>query len=175
MQPNFGFEISGGINAIPHEFPWTVFLLGGCANTECGGALVSPRIIVSARHCAVRPFDKLPCDHSDGQTRAYLGLHSYNASQKESYYSIPIAAVKTPSFIPKKGDKEFDDFVIFILKYPAVYSKVVRPICLPQQYEESYNKKATVVGWGMFRTGSTKSPFLNKVELKISPPVDQVL
>ena len=86
--------------------------------------------------------------------------------------TTPIAAVKTPTLIPIKGDKEFNDFAIFILKYPAVYSKVVRPICLPQQYEESYNKKATVVGWGMFKTGSKLSPFLKKVELKISPPED---
>ena len=113
----------------------------------------------------------LPCDLSDDQLRAYLGLHSFNESKKESYYSIPIVAAKTPTLNTIR-DKEFNDFAIFILKYPAVYSKVVQPICLPQQYEEFYSKKATVVGWGMFKTGSTNSPFLNKVELKISPPVD---
>ena len=37
-------------------------------------------------------------------------------------------------------------------------------------YEESYNKKATVVGWGLFKTGSGLSPFLKKVELTVSPP-----
>merc|ERR1719481_2271933 len=70
-----GNRISGGREAIPHEFPWMVRITGGCAGTVCGGALVSPRVVLSAFHCAtdLRGRSDRVCDHSDGRRLALVG------------------------------------------------------------------------------------------------------
>ena len=166
------WEISGGNNVIPNEFPWIVYILGGCAEKDCAGSLVSPRIVASARHCAVSlthpsPF-QFPCNHMDERRRAYLGVHMFDPNMLESYYSIPIIDVKIPTLFPNTG-AEFNDFAIFILKTPAVYSRNVQPICLPEPYEEFFNERAITAGWGMYKFNSSLSSVPKKVTLTTSP------
>ena len=39
-------RIFGGEVAVPHEFPWVVYLSMGC-----GGALISDKHVLTAAHC----------------------------------------------------------------------------------------------------------------------------
>ena len=39
-------RIFGGEEAVPHEFPWVVYL-----NMGCGGALISDKHVLTAAHC----------------------------------------------------------------------------------------------------------------------------
>jgi len=116
-------RIIGGREATPHEFPWMVKITGGCAKGSCGGALISPRLVLSSFHCAVPSCaiacdvkkDKLceyaekylkcngnkwpwnyskPCDHSDEKRIAVLGQHTMYPEMIKNYYTIPIIDVK---------------------------------------------------------------------------------
>merc|ERR1719481_2111447 len=86
-------EISGGYYAEPKQYPWTVRLVGGCPGTVCGGALVSPRIVLTAHHCTVPIGATSTCDHSDGRRIAVLGTNIINTSElftnPAKYYTIP--------------------------------------------------------------------------------------
>ena len=165
------YEISGGLTATPHEFPWIVRVLGGCAGGNCAGSLISPSFVLSSFHCTVAPPDVTkPCDHSDGKALAYLGQHNIDMKLLKSYYSIPIIDVKYPKKAGQHvdfGGVEEHDFALLILQRPARYSDHVRPICLPAQGQEFHNKIATAAGWGMFSKGSPQSPELRKVQLHV--------
>jgi len=164
-------RISGGNEADPHEFPWMVRITGGCAGKVCGGVLVSPRVVLSAFHCAIpydSPYQTYPCDHSDGRTVALLGMH-YNGDQEDR---IPIVEVYYPRNPNRVGrDYSSHDFVLYRLAKPARYTNKVGPICLPEPNSEYGGEKATAAGWGRTYGPSTshQSPFLKKVELRVNP------
>merc|ERR1719481_931844 len=90
--------ISGGNEAEPHEFPWIVRIGGGCVSENsmerglCVGSLVSPHIVLTSYHCAIDFTEPVwdpkarervykPCDHSDGERKAFLGRHEFLPSQ----------------------------------------------------------------------------------------------
>jgi len=170
-----GNRISGGEGAIPHEFPWIVRIFGGCAKGLCGGALVSPKIVLSAYHCGYDhdQNDTKLCDHSDGQRFALLGQHhirSYHISSYPKKYAIPIIRViAPPNGHFDTSDYNSHDFALFVLERPAVFDVRVRPICLPYKGQEFYGKKSVAAGWGRTSVHSDKqSPVLQKVYLKVN-------
>ena len=161
-------EIIGGFKTGPREFPWAVRLSPGCARSKCGGVLVSHRIVLSAYHCAIRPYDLTKiCDHSDGSRRAYFGIYEFEDEEAHTYYSISIIDAIAPKHHVPDESLEMHDFIIFILKTSVTYSITVRPICLPEQYEDFYNFIAEVAGWGMFEVNSTMSSVLRKTPVRV--------
>jgi len=181
--------ISGGNEAEPHEFPWIVRIGGGCVSYNsmewghCGGSLVSPHIVVTSYHCAVgihpvwdyETNEEVykPCDHSDGKRKAFLGRHEFLPSQVGTYQAIPIIDVRYPPNADEDVEENNShDFAIYILKYPAQFSKYVMPICLPKnagEMQKYYGKKAIAAGWGQTRRqyGGPQSTLLQKVELEV--------
>jgi len=174
LSPVKNYGISGGQEVRPHSFPWIVRIVGGCAGTACGGALISPKLILSAYHCTTSsPYDKKPCDHSDEKRVAVLGLHEFiYYHELNNYYTIPIIDVKYPPNAPlKHSDYDSHDFALLVLKHPAKFSPNVSPICLPQKDEEFSGKVATAAGWGRWTTpeiSRKQSPLLQSVDLKVS-------
>ena len=47
-------EIYGGEETLPHEYPWNVYLRGGC-----GGSLISNQHVLTAAHCMKTSPDKI--------------------------------------------------------------------------------------------------------------------
>ena len=143
--------------------------------TQCGGSLISPRIIVSSFHCGVNPKVKPMriCDHSDGQRKAYFGVHVHDSEFLHTYDSIPIIDVRHPGKPVIDDTLESHDMALFILKYPVRYSKNVFPICLPQQFQDFSMQRAVTVGWGMYAINSSHSREPRQVELKIAPQIAQ--
>jgi len=165
-------EISGGREAIPHQYPWIVRLVGGCAG-PCAGTLVSPRVVLSAFHCTVnaRKSHTESCDHSDGKRLAVLGRHEILPHIMSSYKTIPIIKVFTPPNAPfTLNDDKSHDFSLLLLKHPAEYSSKVSPICLPEPHAEFGGLKATAAGWGITDyVKKEQSPVLKSVDLTVDP------
>ena len=162
-------EISGGVEARPHEFPWIVRLHGGCAEGGCAGSLISPSFVLSAFHCTIYSQTDQLCDQSLGRTRAYFGMHKIDMRLLKTYYSIPVIDTKYPRRGRNDNPLESHDFVLMILQYPVRFSENVAPICLPTQNQEFKNEIATTAGWGMYELRSPQSPTLLKVDLVVSP------
>ena len=150
----------------------------------CGGALVTPRIIVSAFHCTKKPDSSEPCDHSDGKRLALLGGHEFamndlysenvkDSKDSKSLQIIPIVEVlHPPNAGLKKDDFQSHDFAMFKLKEPVELAPTVSTICLPGEEDSFAGKKAWAAGWGMTSQGPAMlSPRLMKVELTVSPKV----
>ena len=143
----------------------------------CAGTLVSPRVILSAYHCAVHPdsVTTLACDHSDGKRVAVLGRHKIILKNLTNYDTVPIIKVLFP---PRAwlydSDYESHDFALFVLKHRVRYTSKVSPICLPEPNAEYGGLKAVAAGWGRTNPDyiSTKqSPVLRSVELTVSDMV----
>jgi len=168
-------EISGGREAIPHQYPWIARLVGGCAKAPCAGTLVSPRVLLSAFHCTTNPRKSFTesCDHSDGKRLAVLGRHEILPHRMSSYKTIPVIKVFTPPNAPFTGnDDKSHDFSLLLLKHPAHYSSKVSPICLPEPHAEFGGLKATAAGWGRTDKPSVsrrQSPVLKSVDLTVDP------
>ena len=174
-------RIYGGPNAVPHEFPWMVRIAGGCQPGRCGGALISPSLVLSSYHCTWKedtpPYDgSTPCDHSDGKRLAVLGNHqvfdNYLFWVNHDYYVIPIIDVKYPKHGKQVIDKEdinTHDLALLVLKHPAKLSDKVQPICLPETGLTYVGQTVIAAGWGAFKKADkAQSRVLRKVSLRVS-------
>jgi len=171
-------EIMGGKIAEDHEFPWMVRLERGCAGGggTCGGALISPRLVLTAFHCTrYRPisFDK-PCDHSDEKRVAVLG----NPDMRDISTRVEIPVIKV-YYPPRAGLRDEmkntrdHDFAMVLLKRKVTFSKFIKPICLPEQGQKFSGEEVIAAGWGIFKKNSKVrledlSPVLRKVTLRVS-------
>jgi len=170
-QAKYGDYIRGGEEAKPHQFPWVVGIIGGCAKSKCVGALISPRLVLSAFHCATaNNNDTEACDHSDEKRVAVLGQHLFDRERIDSYYTIPIIEVRYPPYaglLHDINDLKRHDVVIMVLKTAATFSQKVSPICLPREGREYGGRSAIAVGWG--KTGRWESSdVLKRVDLIVS-------
>jgi len=158
-QKKGSFEITNGDNANPDEFPWMVKIFGGCSRNQCGGSLISPRVVLSAAHCWIG--EKM-CSISK---RVIVGQHIIDhANIYDNRYSIPIAEAATPpTFLP-------NDVALARLKTGVTWTQSVSPICLPLP-GENFGENAVAAGWGM-TLHSDASDVLKKVDLKVvQPPI----
>merc|ERR1712142_99375 len=171
-------RISGGARTTPHRFPWMVRIRDGCRGFHsgvCGGSLVSPKVVLSAYHCAARYgryYDDL-CDPSDIKSYAYLGMHRADRAYRDYEERIPIIRTLHPANanIYLWGNQHHD-FLMYVLEKPAKYTNKVSPICLQHPNAEFGGQKATAAGWG--RTdppwiSKKQSRYLKSVELTVSP------
>ena len=132
---------------------------------------MSPRLILSAYHCAVHhsSLTTLACDHSDGKRLAVLGLHEFFQQNIQQYNTIPIIKVLFP---PKawlrESDHESHDLALFVLATPVKYTSKVGPICLPEPDAEYGGLKAVAAGWGKTGPNKEQSNVLKSVELEVS-------
>merc|ERR1712215_256037 len=164
-------RIIGGSVATPREFPWMVRLHTGTGGS-CGGALVSPKVVLSAFHCQYDKYEgKL---FKNGI--AILGAHK-NPWSHQNHIEIPYNDVRHPEHPYKIGDPFYSfvhDFLLIVLDEPAKMSDNVKTICLPPPNSNYGGSFAVAAGWGRFANpdvNTTQSPVLRKVTLEVSPEV----
>ena len=104
-------NFSGGAIAKPNSFPWIVRLLP----VGCGGSLISRRIVATAKHCS-------STKEKATKQIAILGVHHIHSrtwNKTSTLYKIKVIDALYP---PKSEGTQPQDFALFILKTPAVWS-----------------------------------------------------
>jgi len=144
------YAIVGGEPAKPHEFPFLAsFYLQGKWTGGCGGALISPRHVLSCAHCFK---DKKP-------EMMEVGFGKTSRTDDEG---VVKRQVQSFAFHPKL------DISIIILDDEVPLSEHVKTIGLPEVGSDYTGQTATLAGPGALgEDGSLPKELMMKVLLKV--------
>ena len=142
-------RIVGGQESEVNEYPWQVALYNTpqLSYPACGGSLISDLWILSAAHCI---GDTVP-----GDWTARLGEHDLSTTEESDHVdAVIILIMQHPQYDPDyNGFLHTPNFDFALFKMGKAINFLahpnIRPICLPNFDERSYeNSVATVTGWG---------------------------
>lgn len=146
-EPKGTKRIIGGESADKDAWPWMVFINGDFG--VCGGALISPTMVLSAAHCAQTDhgvkFDLTSMRVSAG----IVHLDDYLFSNFAS--GLVIREVAETIVYPDYSYPQHD-IALFRLNESMPFSSSVRPVCLPHGEETKYDTKCIAMGWGVSDT-----------------------
>jgi len=162
-------NIIGGQEAATHGWPWQImiFLVRSDSDSDkpkrihCGGSIISKRYIVTAAHCIFDSQTGRRYRRTDFELHA--GRHDTNVSEAGSQ------VLQAEKIIVHNGyeSKRFkNDIALIKLKIPMVWSRMVRPVCLPKE-DPRLGQICVVTGWGKTKTGHP-SRFLQQVYMPIA-------
>ncbi len=138
-------SVVGGTNAAQGEFPWMTRLSMGC-----GGAVVAPRVVLTAAHCVRRTGSYT--GYTATINRANLTNTAVGQSIKSTY------VYRSPQY-PSTGTY---DWALVELASPAA----VTPLAIAAQGDTSLNSGTfTVIGWGATTEGGGQSTTLKKASV----------
>ena len=153
----FSSRIVGGSEATPHSIPWQVsvqtLMEDGKLKHGCGGALLSPRHVITAAHCT-KILVKLPGSFQPDWSRyVVVGEHSLNDTSDERVHR-KCRSEEHPlyAFNPDEGKGAKYDFAIIHLEKPVDIGPRAVPVCLPTSRlggDFLVGKQMTVSGWGI--------------------------
>ncbi|XP_073966663.1 venom protease-like isoform X2 [Choristoneura fumiferana] len=159
--------IVGGENAQLGEFPHMAAI--GWVNFEdtysfkCGGALISPRFVLTAGHCTRDPSAREP-------TPAIVRLGDQNIDPSvqdgATPVEVPIKSIKKhPDYKPPR---RYNDIALLELAADVDLSKAVRPACLWRRNDLDNYSQALATGWGVVNTRTKETAKeLQKVSLSL--------
>ncbi|KAG0426151.1 hypothetical protein HPB47_026727 [Ixodes persulcatus] len=164
-------RIVGGRESEPGAWPWMAAIYinsGGVNSAACGGALVTPRHVVTAAHCVVVGHRATNLPPSVFTIR--LGDHNLVRSDDNvSPVEIPVVKVERHAdFVPRTFK---NDVAVLTMERPATFNKFVRPVCLP--YGDDFASRdlngyhAFVTGWGTTAFNGESSDVLKEAQIKI--------
>uniref|UniRef100_A0A182R0M7 Peptidase S1 domain-containing protein n=1 Tax=Anopheles farauti TaxID=69004 RepID=A0A182R0M7_9DIPT len=154
-------KVQGGEIAQRGEFPWMAYLAYSYKHTRCGGSLIHPFYVLTAKHC-VKPPAK--------PTRVLLGVHDVQDTPpcRKTFRQSFCAQVQQIT-ISETLHHHYYDIALVRLAAKAILSQDrVYPICLPlyvsllRQMPES----VIITGWG-----KTENEMLSNVLLKATTKV----
>lgn len=138
---------------------------------QCGGTLISTRIVISSAHC----FHTNKRKYSPNEVLVFLGRHNLKNWSEEG----SLAASCDDIFIHPDYDsqlKSYDaDIAVIVLKSDVRYNAYIRPACMwssstDLQYIEG--ERGIVVGWGAStRPSSGGMQSINLTSLTATPRV----
>ena len=177
-------RIIGGTEAQKNEFPWVVNVRSTKEVTEdatgtstrsssCGGAIISPKIVLTAGHCIVKDEDAdvkaeyIEDCYTDTNTntdkfkcyktiQVLAGVHKITRRSDDAKKTIDVKkAILHKDYKPKDNQAEgstgvIHDLAILQLEDDIEFTAEMSPICLPSDVRPDKYKgeKATVAGWG---------------------------
>lgn len=139
------FQISSGLEANPHSWPWQASILrlsGASWIHVCGGSLISRKLIITAAHCTVYSLD--PKNY-----RVLLGAHDKSRAEPGSLL-FEVSEVSIAPGNDWNNQKWPFDLAIFTLLEETRYTKEISPICLEFQTENLllFRNYCYITGWG---------------------------
>merc|ERR1711936_268612 len=134
-----GFDyIYNGVEAGVNEYPWMAQVKPKGTKSYCGGALVTSKWVLTARHCVTEkpPQPNKPPSYWE----VALGEHDVETRAETSItrsYNVDLIVLH-----PKH------DIAMVRLSEPADIS-IYTPVCLPRQHQDFTGQEATLTGWGV--------------------------
>jgi len=134
-------RVVGGSDAGFGRYPWMALVRGGLA--RCGGALVSPRWVVTAGHC-VRGHDSI---FSSGYTVSLGEYTLLQSSEPLPRQKFSVSRVVRHPLYLKTAQADRFDIALLELDREATLMPHIQPICLPTERSKA-GEKSMVSGWG---------------------------
>jgi len=160
---NMESRIVGGVEAGKHEFPWVVRLQyksGGYL--LCGGAIISPRSILTAAHCFPNPSSGLI------DLEVLAGAHDINNASGEAN-SRQVRALRTITCHSNYNDQNMqNDICILTLTSDLQMTEWVTAVPIADE-QTTIPGSGTVAGWGMVTENGAISRVLRKVSVPMVP------
>lgn len=159
----------GGKNIARGTWPWLVAIYLNKASGlafNCGGNLVSPKVVVTAAHC----FKTADQEYRASEVVIFLGRYNIMKWMEEGSQLNEVASIFVHNEYMKK-EASFDaDVAVVLLKTRVQYNEYIRPICLwdePSNINELEGTEGTVVGWGRDGEGNIVTSEPRKVDVPI--------
>jgi len=160
-------HIVGGIEATRGQWPWQAGLKRSAAEKIfCGGSLIDPQWVATASHCLYE-MSKYSAPGKIPHIEVVLG--EFDQEKKDQNEVI---ANVSKLFLHGQYDPETLDYDIALLKLkdPVKLSKIVKPVCLP---EESVDFKpgtnCYVTGFGVTEQGGDVATTLQEANVPLVP------
>ncbi|XP_046456353.1 brachyurin-like [Daphnia pulex] len=148
-------RIVGGVEAVPHEFPWQVAVtIDG--SSFCGGTLISDEWVMTAAHCA------------DGANRftLLLGAHDRTVAEPSQLTIETTAHATHPNWNPSTLA---NDVALIRLPEPITFTPEISPLCMsPATEPDHVGDTLLVSGWGKTADGAFQS--ISPVLMKVTAP-----
>lgn len=161
--------VNGGESTKRGDWPWMVAIFlnrPSGLSFNCGGSLVSSRVVVTAAHCINTETE----NYLPHELLLWLGRHSLlNWSEAGSVASNVQQIFIHADYKRQRGSYDAD-IAVLVMEKPVEFTRFVRPICLWPSERNSADvegENGTVVGWGTDGSDQYVSNIQKRIDIAI--------